>query len=96
MGAGIGASYLILELAISSSVNGGEGRTGSGERLRVGDAAGGAEDAEELVALAADAAEQAEFLQDESPRYDGEEQQQRENAASDQAGFLKNAAEVDE
>lgn len=87
---------MILELAVARGVDGGEWRARGRERLRIRDAAGGAEDAEELIALAADAAEQAEFLQDESPRYYGEKQKQRENAASDQTGLLKNAPEVDE
>ena len=96
LGAGSGITHLILQFAISGGVNGGEGRAGGREGLRIRDAAGGSEDAEELIALPADTAEQAELLQDQAPRDDGEEQKQRENAASDHAGFLKNAAEVDE
>ena len=93
---GIRVSHLILQLAISGGIDGGEGRAGRGERLRIRNAAGSAEDAQELIALAADAAEQTELLQDQAPGYDGEEQEERENAASDHAGFLKNIAEVDE
>jgi hypothetical protein len=42
--------------------------------LGIGDAFGGAEDFEELIALAADAAEEAGFLQDQRPRDKGGEE----------------------
>lgn len=56
-----------LEFTIAGSVDVGEGRAGGDEALRVGDAFGGAEDFEELVALATDAPEEPDFLEDEGP-----------------------------
>ena len=48
-----------LEFAIAGSVDIGERRTGRDESLGIGDALGGAENFEELVAFAADAAEES-------------------------------------
>jgi len=59
-----GARDLGLEFAIAGGVDVGEGRAGGDESLRIGDALGGAEDFQELIALAADAAEEAGLLQD--------------------------------
>lgn len=53
------AGELRLELPIASSINIGKGRAGGDNALRVGDALGGAEDSQELVALTANPAEDA-------------------------------------
>ncbi len=67
-GSGIaGAGDLRLGFAITGGVCVGEGRAGGDETLRVGDAFGGAEDFQELIALAANAAEEAGLLEDERP-----------------------------
>ena len=62
-----GAGDLGLEFAIAGGVDVGEGRAGGDESLRIGDALGGAEDFEELIALAANAAEEAGLLQNQRP-----------------------------
>src|SRR6266849_3153487 len=51
------AADLALQFAISRSVDRSEGRASGGKRLWIGNAARGAEDAQKLIALAADAAE---------------------------------------
>ena len=62
-----GAGDLGLEFAIAGGVDVGEGRAGGDESLRIGDALGGAEDFQELITLAANAAEKAGLLEDERP-----------------------------
>ena len=89
-----GAGHLGLEFAIAGGVDVGEGRAGGDESLRIGDALGGAEDFEELIALAADAAEEAEFLEDERPGDQGEEEQDAENSASDPTGLRENVEDI--
>ena len=56
------AGDLRLQFAIAGGVDVGEGRAGGDESLRIGDAFGGAEDFQELIALAANAAEEAGLL----------------------------------
>ena len=85
---------LALQFAIAGGVDRSEGRTGGGQGLRIGDATGGAEDAEELVGVAADAAEQAELLEDQSPGDDGEGEKDQKNAACDPTGLLEDAKNV--
>ena len=62
--------------------------------LRIGDSVSGAEDAEKLVAFALDAAEEPEFLENHSPRDDGEDQEKRENSTGDPSGLFENAADI--
>ena len=88
------SAHLKLEFAITSGVDVGERRTGSGERLRIGNAARCAEDTEELIALTAEAAKQAEFLKNHPPGDDGKEKKQSQDAAGYPTGLFKNAAEV--
>jgi len=59
-----GAGDLGLEFAVAGGVDVGEGRAGGDESLRIGDAFGGVEDFEELIALPANAAEHAGLLED--------------------------------
>ncbi len=85
-----------MEFAIASGVDVGKGRAGGDESLGVGDALGGAEDFEELIALAANAAEEAGLLEDECPGDEGGEEQNGEYAASDPTGLrddFKNIAD---
>ena len=56
-----------MEFAVAGGVDVREGRARGNEALRIGDALGGAEESEELVALAADTAEDAELLENERP-----------------------------
>ena len=88
------SAHLKLELAIASGVDVGERRTGSGERLRIGNAARCAEDTEELIALTAEAAKQGEFLKNHPPGDDGKEKKQSQDAAGYPTGLFKNDAEV--
>ena len=62
--------------------------------MRIGNAFRGAKDAEELIALTANAAEEAEFLEDHGPGNDGEDPKQEQNSACDPAGFSKDAAKI--
>lgn len=62
-----GAGDLRLKFTITGGVDVGERRTRGDEALRIGNAFGGAEDFQELVAFAADAPEDAEFLENERP-----------------------------
>ena len=62
--------------------------------MRVGDAFGGAEDAKELVALAANAAEEAELLKDHGPGDDGKNREQEQDAARYPARLSKNVTEI--
>jgi hypothetical protein len=83
-----------LQLTVAGGIDVGEWRTGGDESLRIGDTLGGAKDSEELVALASDASEEAELLEDKRPRDEREEQKKAKNAASDPSGLLKNVEDV--
>jgi hypothetical protein len=65
---------LRLEFTIAGSVDVGKGRARRDEPLRIGDAFGGAENLEELLAFAADAPEDAELLENQRPGDEGEEE----------------------
>jgi hypothetical protein len=54
----------------------------------------GAEDAEKLVPFAPDATEEAEFLEDHSPRNDGEDEEKRKNRTSDPTGLFENPTDI--
>jgi len=84
------AGDLGLEFAIAGGVDVGEGRAGGDESLRIGDAFCGAEDFEELIALPANAAEHAGFLEDQRPGNERGEEQNAQHAAGDPAGLLEN------
>ena len=62
--------------------------------MRIGYALGGAKDAEELVALTANAAEEAELLKDHGPGNDGKYSEQEQNAAGNPARLSKNVTEI--
>lgn len=62
----------------------------------VGDAFGGAEDADELVALAANAAKEAKLLENHRPGNDGEHTKKDQNAAGDPTGLSEDATEVND
>ena len=88
------AGHLGLEFAVAGGIDVGEGRAGGDESLRIGDALGGAEDFEELIALAADATEETEFLEDQRPGNQGEEEQDAENGTGDPAGLRENVKDI--
>ena len=83
-----------MEFAIAGGVDVGEGRAGGDESLRIGNALGGAENFEELIALAADAAEEAGLLEDERPGDERSEEKNGKDAASDQASLRENIKDV--
>ena len=62
--------------------------------MRIGYALGGAKDAEELVALTADTAKEAELLEDHRPGDDGENPEQDQNAAGNPARLSKDVTEI--
>jgi citrate lyase alpha subunit len=62
--------------------------------LWIGHALGGAKDAEELVALTANAAKHPEFLKDHGPGDDREDCKQEQDAAGDPARLSKNVTEI--
>src|SRR5258708_23740593 len=89
-----GGGDLGLEFAIAGRVNVGEGRAGGDESLRIGDAFCGAEDFQELIALAANTAEEARLLENERPGDEGREEKNAEDSASNPAGLLENIEDV--
>jgi hypothetical protein len=89
-----GAANLALQFAVACRIDVRKRRTCVRECLRVRDASRGAENAEKLVALAADASEHPQLLQNHGPGNDGKEKKQEKNAAGDQAGLRKNISEI--
>ena len=90
----IAGANLAQEFAVACGVDRGERRASGRECLGIGYALGGAKDAEELVALAANAAEEAELLKDHGPRDDGEDCKQEQYAAGDPARLSKDVTEI--
>ena len=83
-----------MKFAITSGIDVGKGRASGDEALRIGDAFGGPEDSEELVAFAADASKDAELLENERPGDQREEEKQQEDETSDPAGLRENIEDV--
>jgi hypothetical protein len=83
-----------LQFAIASGVNVGERRAGGDKALGIGDTFSGAEDFKELIALPANTAEEAEFLEDERPGNQGKEEQDAENGASDPTCLRENVEDI--
>ena len=90
----IAGADLAQEFAIASGIDRSEWRACGSERLRIGYALGGAKDAKELIALTADAAEEAELLKDHGPGDDGKYSEQEQNAAGNPARLSKNVTEI--
>src|SRR4029077_15561878 len=90
----IAGADLAQELAIACGIDGCEGRARRGQGLWIGYALGGAKDAEELVALTADAAKEAELLKDHRPGDDGENPEQEQNATGNRARLCKNVTQI--
>jgi len=88
------ASDLGLQFAVSGGVDIGERGACGDESLGIGNALGGAKDFEELIALAADATEQAEFLEDERPGDQGEEEKNAKDDTRDPASLRKNVKNI--
>jgi hypothetical protein len=87
-------SHLELEFAVAGGIDVGKWRTGRGECLRIRNASRCTKNAEKLVALTANAAEQAELLKNHSPGNNGKEEKQCQDGASYPTGLFKNAAEI--
>ena len=83
-----------MEFAITGGVDICEGRAGGHQALGIGAAFGGTENFEELIALAADAAEESHFLEDERPGNERKEEENHEDAARDPARLRKNVKDV--
>jgi hypothetical protein len=62
--------------------------------LRICHAARGAEDAEKLVALPANAAEDSQLLENHGPGNDGKHQEKRQNSTRDPARLFENLEEI--
>ncbi len=62
--------------------------------MRIGDAFCGAEDFQELIALAANTAEEARLLKNERPGDEGREEKNAEDSSSNPAGLLENIEDV--
>ncbi len=88
------AGELALEFAIAGGIDGGERRTRGDESLGIGDAFRGAEDFQELIAFAADAAEEAGLLEDQSPGDERENEKKGEDEAGNPAGLRENFKDV--
>src|SRR6266566_4935944 len=88
------APDLALQFAIARGIDVGERRSDGHERLRIGDAPGGAENAQELVAFPPDAAEHPQLLQNHGPGNNGKEKQKQENDTRNQTGLLENLKEI--
>src|SRR5216684_629959 len=91
---GRGAANLALELTIARGIDVGEGRAYGDERLRVGDATRGSKNAQEFVALAADAAEKAHLLENDGPGNNREQEQKQKDAAGDPASLRKDISNI--
>ncbi len=89
-----GAGNLRLQLPVAGGVHVGKRRARGDEALRISNAFGGAEKSEELVALAADATEDAELLENERPGDQRKEKKHHENGTSDPAGLRENIEDV--
>lgn len=88
------AGDLRLKFAIASGIHIGKGRASGDDALGIGDALGGAEDSQELVGLAADAAEDSHFLEDQRPGHEREKEKEQENGTGHKAGLLENVENV--
>ena len=62
----------------------------------IGDAACGAEDAEKLVALTANASEHAELLKNHGPGNNGKEKKQSQNTTRNPSCVAQDASEINE
>src|SRR6267143_2392852 len=88
------APDLALQLAIACRVDRGKRRARGSQRLRIRHATSGAENAEKLVALPANTAEEPELLENHRPGNDGKHQEKRQNSARDPAGLFENLKEI--
>ena len=89
-----GAGDLRLKFAVTSGIDVGKGRARGNQALWIGDAFGGPEDSEELIAFAANASEDAELLENERPGDQREEEKQQKDETSDPAGLRENVEDV--
>ena len=87
-------AHLELQFAITGRIHVRERRARGRQRLRISHTASGAKNSQKLVTLAADTAEQAEFLENHSPGNDGKEEQQSQDAAGNPTSLFKYAAEI--
>jgi hypothetical protein len=62
--------------------------------LRIGDTACGAENAEKLIALPANSAEDSQLLKNHRPGNDGKNQKKPQDSARDPAGLFENLEKI--
>src|SRR5882757_9030566 len=94
MGIACGAAYLALKLAVARGVDGGKRGACVGKGLWIRDSTGGAKNAQKLIALAANASEHAELLQNHGPGNDREKEKKRKNAPRDPARLRKDISDI--
>ena len=96
LGGARSVAHLALQFAVACGVDGSERGARCGESLRIGDTARGAEDAQEIIAFAADAPEESKLLKNHAPGDDRKQKKNRDDDARNPSGILENASEVDE
>lgn len=89
-----GAGNLRLQLAITGGINGSKRRACRRQGLRIGNAARGAKDAKELLALPANSAEHPPLLENHRPGNDGKKKKNQKNGARDPSRLLENTRDV--
>jgi len=95
LGNGIaGARDLALKFTIASGIDGRERRACGDKALWIGDAFGGAENFQELVAFTTDSAEEARLLEDQSPGNEREDKKDGQNEAGNPASLRENFKDV--
>lgn len=90
----VAGSHLAKKFAIARGIHGSERRAGGGNSLWIGDAFGGAEDADKLITLTAKASKETKLLEDHGPGDDGKDSEQYQNSANKPAGFSQDTAEI--
>ena len=88
------AADLALQFAIPRGVDGGKWGTCGSERLRIGNPSRGAKDAEKLIALPANSAEDSQLFENHRPGNDGKQQKKRQYSARDPAGLFENLEKI--
>src|SRR5258708_6529850 len=89
-----GGANLALQFAIARRIDRRKRGAGRCQGLRIRHASGGTKNAQELVALAADASEHAKLLENHGPGNDREQKQKQKNAAGDPASLREDISDI--
>src|SRR6266404_9403847 len=89
-----GGADLALQFSVARRIDGRKRRARRGQGLRVRYAPRGAKNTQELVALAADASEEAQLLENHGPGNNRESKKKQQNASGDPAGLRKDVSDV--